>query len=102
MRDLQAISPTLTAMLGTPVTDRHGQLRGRVKDLAVGTGADAGKVAGLVLKTRKGSELVPATGLRQTPSGALELRHDAELQPLRAGTAPARAGKAAARTGTAA
>ena len=85
MRDLQAITPTLTAMLGTPVTDRHGQLRGRVKDLAVGTGADAGKVAGLVLKTRKGSELVPATGLRQTPSGALELRHDAELQPLRGG-----------------
>lgn len=85
MRDPQAITPTLTTMLGTPVTDRHGQLRGRVKDLAVGTGADAGKVAGLVLKTRKGPELVPATGLRQTPSGALELRQEAELQPLRGG-----------------
>jgi CBS domain-containing protein len=78
-------SPTLTTMLGTPVTDRQGRLRGRVKDLAVGTGAEAGKVAGLVLKTRKGSELVPATGLRQTPSGTLELRQDAELQPLHGG-----------------
>jgi len=85
MRDPHANMPTLTTMLGTPVTDRHGRLRGRVKDLAVGTGADAGKVAGLVLKTRKGATLVPATGLRQTPSGALELRQEAELQPLRGG-----------------
>jgi CBS domain-containing protein/sporulation protein YlmC with PRC-barrel domain len=83
MRDLQAITPTLTAMLGTPVTDAKGKLCGRVKDLAVGTGADAGKVAGLVLKTRRGSRLVPATGLRPTPSGTLELREEAELQPLK-------------------
>ena len=69
-------------MLGTPVTDAQGRLRGRVRDLAVGTGADAGKVAGLVLKTRQGPELVPATGLRQTPSGTLELRDGAELQSL--------------------
>ena len=85
MRDLCAISPTLTTMLGTPVTDAQGRLRGRVKDLAVGTGADAGKVAGLVLKTRKGSELVPASGLRPTPSGTLELRGEVELQTLRGG-----------------
>jgi CBS domain-containing protein/sporulation protein YlmC with PRC-barrel domain len=83
MRDLQAITPTLTAMLGTPVTDAKGKLCGRVKDLAVGTGADAGKVAGLVLKTRRGSRLVPATGLRPTPSGTLELREEAELQSLK-------------------
>jgi len=69
-------------MLGTPVTDAQGRLRGRVRDLAVGTGADAGKVAGLVLKTRQGPELVPATGLQQTPSGTLELRDGAELQSL--------------------
>ncbi len=82
MHDPHAITPTLTTMLGTPVTDAQGRLRGRVKDLAVGTGADAGKVAGLVLKTRLGPELVPATGLRQTPSGALELRDGAEMQSL--------------------
>lgn len=84
-RDTQGITPTLTTMLGTPVTDAEGRLRGRVKDLAVGTGADAGKVAGLVLKTRKGPELVRATGLRPTPSGALELRQEAEMQPLHGG-----------------
>ena len=35
---------SLTALLGTPVTDSQGHLRGRLKDIAVGTGADAGKV----------------------------------------------------------
>ena len=49
----------------------------------MGTGADAGKVAGLVLKTRKGLELVAATSVQQTPSGVLELRPEAELRPLR-------------------
>ena len=75
--------PSLTTMLGTPVTDADGQVRGRVRDLAVGTGADAGKVAGLVLKTRRGLELVAATSVQQTPSGVFELRPDAELRPLR-------------------
>jgi magnesium transporter len=76
--------PSLTTILGTPITDVNGRLQGRVSDLAVGTGADAGKVAGLVLKTRKGPELVAATGVRQTPSGALELRPESELRPLSA------------------
>jgi magnesium transporter len=77
------LNPTLTSILGTPVTDASGRLRGRVRDLAVSTGAEAGKVAGLVLKTRHGLELVAATGVRQTPSGALELRSGAEPQPFR-------------------
>jgi magnesium transporter len=76
-------SPSLTSILGTPVTDVKGQVRGRVRDLAVGTGAEAGKVAGLVLKTRKGLELVEAKGVRHTPSGAFELRPEAQLRPLR-------------------
>jgi len=76
-------NPSLTTMLGTPVTDAAGHMRGRVRDLAVGTGADAGKVAGLVLKTRKGLELVVATSVRQTPSGVFELRPEADLRPLR-------------------
>jgi magnesium transporter len=76
-------SLSLTKILGTPVTDVKGQVRGRVRDLAVGTGDDAGKVAGLVLKTRKGLELVAATSVQQTPSGVLELRPEAELRPLR-------------------
>ena len=77
------VDPSLTTMLGTPVTNASGQLRGRVRDLAVGTGVDAGKVAGLVLKTRRGLELVAATSVLQTPSGAFELRPEAELRPLR-------------------
>lgn len=75
--------PSLTLLLGTPVTEPQGRLMGRLKDIAVATGADAGKIAGLVLKTKKGRELVPATEIRNTPSGALELRSVDALQPLR-------------------
>jgi sporulation protein YlmC with PRC-barrel domain len=47
MRPRTTARISLTAMLGTPVTDSQGHLRGRLKDIAVATGADAGKVAGL-------------------------------------------------------
>jgi CBS domain-containing protein/sporulation protein YlmC with PRC-barrel domain len=77
------VSQTLTAILGTPITSARGRLRGRLKDVAVGTGADAGRVAGLVLKTRKGLEIVPAKDVRWTPSGVLELRNEAALSPLK-------------------
>ncbi|QNI30193.1 magnesium transporter [Alloacidobacterium dinghuense] len=74
--------PSLALLLGTPVTEPKGSLFGRLKDIAVATGADAGRIAGLVLKTKKGLELVPATEVRSTPSGALELRSTDAVQPL--------------------
>ena len=74
---------SLTSLIGTPVVDASGRVRGRLKDIAVGTGADAGVVAGLVLKTRSGPLLVAATEVIQTPSGALELRGLESLQRLR-------------------
>ena len=65
---------SLTALLGTPVTDAQGHLRGRLKDVAVATGPDGGKVAGLVLKTRTGLAIVPSQEVMETPAGTLELR----------------------------
>ncbi len=73
---------SLTALLGTPVTDVHGHLRGRLKDIAVATGPDAGKVAGLVLKTRTGLAIVPSHEVMETPAGTLELRSAGALVPL--------------------
>jgi len=73
---------SLTALLGTPVTDAQGQLRGRLKDVAVATGADAGKVAGLVLKTRAGLRIVPSEEVMETPAGTLELRSPNALVEL--------------------
>ncbi len=75
--------PSLTLLLGTPVTEPGGSLFGRLKDIAVATGADAGRIAGLVLKTKRGLELVPATEVMSTPSGVLELRSTDAVQPLR-------------------
>jgi sporulation protein YlmC with PRC-barrel domain len=74
---------SLTALLGTPVTDAQGHLRGKLKDIAVATGPDAGKVAGLVLKTRTGLCIVPSQDVMETPAGTLELRSSGALQPLK-------------------
>ncbi len=74
---------SLTALLGTPVTDAQGQMRGRVKDIAVATGPEAGKVAGIVLKNRSGLFIVPAQEVMETPAGTLELRSAAQLTPLK-------------------
>ena len=68
---------SLTALLGTPVTDAQGHMRGRLKDIAVATGPDAGKVVGLVLKTRAGLSIVPSQEVMETPAGTLELRSQA-------------------------
>jgi sporulation protein YlmC with PRC-barrel domain len=73
---------SLTALLGTPVTDSLGHLRGRLKDVAVATGPDAGKVAGLVLKTRAGLAIVPSQDVMETPAGTLELRSSGAMVPL--------------------
>ena len=74
---------SLTALLGIPVTDAQGQLRGRLNDIAVATGPDAGKVAGLVLKSRTGLSIVPAQEVIETPAGTLEIRSTSALVPLK-------------------
>ncbi len=73
---------SLTLLVGTPVTDAQGQVRGRLKDIAVATGPDAGKVAGVVLKTRSGLFIVPSEEVMETPAGMLELRSVEALAPL--------------------
>lgn len=74
---------SLTALLGTPVTDRQGNVRGKLKDIAVATGPDAGKVAGLVLKTKSGLSLVPSQEVRETAAGTLELVAPDSIIPLK-------------------
>jgi len=69
-------------MLGTPVTDAHGVVRGKLKDVAVATGPEAGRVAGLVLKTRQGLQIVPSIEVMETPAGTLELRSPTAMHPL--------------------
>jgi CBS domain-containing protein/sporulation protein YlmC with PRC-barrel domain len=81
MHEKQPVT-TLISLMGTPVTDSEGKVRGRVADLAVGTGGDAGRVMGLVLKSRNGRQLVAATEVRQMPGGTLELRKGAALRTL--------------------
>ncbi|WP_348261830.1 CBS domain-containing protein [Telmatobacter sp. DSM 110680] len=73
---------SLTALLGTAVTDAQGNVRGKLKDVAVATGAEAGQVAGLVLKTRTGLLIVPSQDVRETAAGTLELTSTETLAPL--------------------
>jgi len=73
---------SLTALLGTAVTDAQGNVRGKLRDIAVATGAEAGQVAGLVLKTRTGLLIVPSQDVRETAAGTLELISTETLAPL--------------------
>jgi magnesium transporter len=77
------IRVSLTGLLGTPVTDASGQLRGKLKDIVVATGPDGGKVAGIVLRTRTGLSIVPSQEVLETPAGTLELRSDEAVSPLK-------------------
>jgi magnesium transporter len=77
------IRVSLTGLLGTPVTDSHGQLRGKLKDIVVATGPEGGKVAGIVLKTRTGLSIVPSQEVMETPAGTLELRSAEAVSPLK-------------------
>jgi magnesium transporter len=83
MNQHSPIRVSLTALLGTPVTDAHGQLRGKLKDVVVATGPDGGKVAGIVLKTRTGLSIVPSQEVMETPAGTLELRSAEAVAPLK-------------------
>ena len=73
---------SLTALLGAPVTDPEGNICGKLKDIAVATGPDAGKVAGLVLKTRTGLSLVPSQEVRETSAGTLQVLSTQAITPL--------------------
>jgi magnesium transporter len=69
---------SLTLLEGTPVVDAGGQMRGRVADVAVGTGQDAGRVLSLVIKSPRGREHFDIQVLRLTEAGGLVMAAGAE------------------------
>jgi CBS domain-containing protein/sporulation protein YlmC with PRC-barrel domain len=69
---------SLTLLEGTPVVDAGGQMRGRVADVAVGTGQDAGRVLSLVVKSARGREYFDIQVLRLTEAGGLVMAAGAE------------------------
>jgi CBS domain-containing protein/sporulation protein YlmC with PRC-barrel domain len=62
--------------------DDKNHVCGNLSDIAVGTGAEAGKVTGLVVRTKSGRRLVEVQQLELQPSGQLKLKPGASLQPL--------------------
>jgi magnesium transporter len=69
---------SLTLLEGTPVVDASGQMRGRVADVAVGTGQEAGRVLSLVVKSARGREYIDVQALRLTEAGGLVMVAGAE------------------------
>src|ERR1700743_1516774 len=72
---------SLTLLEGTPVVDAAGQMRGRVTDVAVGTGQDAGRGLALGVKSAGGRERIAIEGLSLTGAGALVMSPSAGLLP---------------------
>ncbi len=73
---------SLTLLEGTPVVDAAGQMRGRVADVVVGTGAEAGRVLSLVVKSPRGREHIDVQALSLTEAGGLMMAAGAELQAI--------------------
>ena len=73
---------SLTLLEGTPVVDASGQMRGRVADIAVGTGQDAGRVLALVVKSARGLEYIDIQALSLTEAGGLVMA--AGVEPMAA------------------
>jgi CBS domain-containing protein/sporulation protein YlmC with PRC-barrel domain len=73
---------SLTLLEGTPVVDAGGQMRGRVADIAVGTGQDAGRVLALVVKSARGLEYIDIQALSLTEAGGLVMA--AGVEPMAA------------------
>jgi magnesium transporter len=73
---------SLTRLEGMPLIDASGVLRGRVTDVAVATGKDAGRVLALVIKNAHGREYIDVSALTPTGSGALMMAPGTEaMQP---------------------
>ncbi len=73
---------SLSMLEGAPVNDSQGHLCGKVSDIAVGTGSDAGRVTGLVLRTRRGRRMVDVQQVQTSSAGSLQLHEGAMLQPI--------------------
>jgi magnesium transporter len=73
---------SLSLLQGTPVVDGNNRVCGSLSDIAVGTGTEAGRVTGLVLKTKAGRRLADVQHFQVLPSGLLQLRKGCQLQPL--------------------
>ena len=82
MRTHATPETSLSMLEGALIADQGGRTCGRLSDIAVGTGADAGRVTGLVLKTRAGRQMVDIQHVEMNAKGGLKLCDNATLQPL--------------------
>jgi magnesium transporter len=82
MQTIPQHESSVTLLEGTSVTDAQGALCGRVVDIAVATGGDAGSVVGLILKTPAGRRLLEMRQLEVSAEGAFTLRDQEILQPV--------------------
>ena len=73
---------SMSALLGTPVTDAQGVLRGRVRELAVAPAEHTAFVACVVYGSKRKQMAVLVRDLELTPAGTLQLSVGAEPKPL--------------------
>ncbi len=82
MRIVPKHESSLTLLEGTSVIDAQGVPCGKVVDVAVATGSDAGSVVGLILKTPEGRRLLEMRQLAVSAEGAFSLRDCETLRPI--------------------
>ncbi len=73
---------SMSALLGTPVTDAQGVMRGRVRELAMAPAVDTAFVARVVFGPKRRQLAVAVRDLELMPAGTLRLLPEAQSLPL--------------------
>lgn len=82
MRTVPKHESSVTLLEGASVADARGEPCGKVVDVAVATGSEAGSVVGLILKTPQGRQLLEMHQLEVSDEGAFTLRDRETLRPV--------------------
>ena len=70
----------LSELLGSPVVDANGGIRGRVREVYVDRQADPKMVSGFIVKSRKGKRMLPPERVHVVPGGGVMIRNDKPLE----------------------
>jgi len=66
----------LSELLGSPVVDANGGIRGRVREAVINRQEDPQRISGFLVKSRRGMRMLPPSRVHVVPGGGVMIRND--------------------------